>query len=68
MVCKGICQRYKAPKHSGRGRYAIGQKRCNDCEIYIEWNGFFCPCCGNRLRGVPRNKKGKEKILNFSRI
>ncbi|MCZ6582203.1 MAG: hypothetical protein O6761_03410, partial [Thaumarchaeota archaeon] len=60
--------RYKANKPYGKSRYAIGQKRCNSCEIFVEWNGTFCPCCGLKLRGVPRNRKAKEKILNLSRI
>ncbi|GFN39696.1 MAG: hypothetical protein YK1309IOTA_680009 [Marine Group I thaumarchaeote] len=68
MTCKGICHRYKAHKPFGIGRYEVGQKRCKECSIFIKWDGFFCPCCGMRLRGVPRNRKAKEKILNFTRI
>jgi len=48
--------------------YEKGQKRCNSCDIYVEWDGFFCPCCGMKLRVAPRHKKWKEKVLNFSRI
>ena len=62
MVCKGICIRHKAIKPSGGGRYATGQKRCQICEIFIKWNDNFCPCCGYRLRGKPRNLKYKEKL------
>ena len=69
LTCKGICHRYKAIKPPHRtSRYVKGQKRCNSCDIYIEWNGFFCPCCGYRLRAAPRSKKYKEKVLDFSRI
>jgi len=69
LTCKGICYRYKAPKllHGG-SRYEKGQKRCNSCDIYMEWDGFFCPCCGYKLRTAPRHQKWKEKVLNFSRI
>jgi len=49
-------------------KISIGQKRCNSCDIFVEWNGVFCPCCGMKLRVTPRNRKWKEKILNFSRI
>jgi len=70
MSCNGICHRYKALKPpQGMSRYEAGQKRCNSCDIYTEWNGFWCPCCGGvRLRVAPRHRKLKEKVLNFSRI
>ncbi|MGB6532199.1 MAG: hypothetical protein WBF33_29185, partial [Candidatus Nitrosopolaris sp.] len=44
------------------GRYATGQKRCQVCEVFLEWDGLFCPCCGNRLRTKPRNMKYKTKL------
>ena len=68
MTCKGICHRYKAlkPPHS-RSRYVKGQKRCNSCDIYIEWNGLFCPCCGYRLRASPRHKKWEEKDIRVEK-
>jgi len=67
MTCKGVCIRYKAQKPTGVGpyaigRYAIGQKRCQVCEIFIEWEGVWCPCCGYRLRTKPRNLKYKERL------
>ena len=64
MTCKGICIRYRAIKPVGhRGRYAVGQKRCQMCETFVKWNGLWCPCCGYRLRTRPRNKKFKIKLL-----
>ena len=62
MTCKGICTRYKAQKPVGAGRYASGQRRCQICEIFIKWEGLWCPCCGYRLRTKPRNKIYKEKL------
>jgi hypothetical protein len=63
MVCKGICIRHKADKPAGSdGRYASGQKRCQICEIFIKWEGVFCPCCGYRLRNGPRSFKLKSKL------
>ena len=64
MVCKGICQRHKALKPNRGGRYIVGQKRCQVCQIYINWNGLFCPCCGYRLRTKPRNRKFKLTLSN----
>ena len=55
MTCKGICSRYKARKPVGVGRYAVGQRRCQICEIFIKVEGLWCPCCGYRLRTKPRN-------------
>jgi hypothetical protein len=72
MVCKGICIRHKASGPISYGRYAIGQKRCQICEIFIKWDGIYCPCCGCRLRIRPRLltdkaklriKKQKEKLM-----
>ena len=62
MVCKGICIRHKASKPVEKGRYATGQKRCQVCEIFIKWDGLWCPCCGYRLRTKPRNIKYKAKL------
>ena len=62
MTCKGICTRYKAQKQVGTGRYASGQRRCQICEIFIKWEGLWCPCCGYRLRTKPRNLKYKAKL------
>jgi len=64
MTCKGICVRYQARKPIDVGRYASGQKRCQICEIFINWDGKWCPCCGYRLRQKPRNLKYKEKLKN----
>ncbi len=61
--CNKICQRYRALMPKNSGRYSLGQKRCNECEIFIFWDGLFCPCCNNRLRLAPRTSKYKEKFL-----
>lgn len=62
MVCKGICGKYKAKWGSHRYRYASGQKRWNVCEIFVKWEGRWCPCCGMSLRTRPRVSKYKEKF------
>jgi hypothetical protein len=68
MTCKGICIRHKAQKPVGSGRYASGQKRCQICEIFIKWEGLWCPCCGYRLRTKPRNLKYKAKLRARTRM
>ena len=62
MVCKGICIRHKALKPMKVGRYSTGQKRCQICEIYLNWNGEWCPCCGYKLRARPRSSKAKRAL------
>jgi len=57
MTCKGICASHKAS-----GRYATGNKRCTECNLFIKWEGFFCPCCGHKFRIGPRVFKFKEKL------
>ncbi len=64
-TCSGKCIPYKAIMPSHRGRYESGQKRCNSCNLYIFWDGHFCPCCGIRLRTSPRNSKHKQKFLKI---
>jgi len=64
-MCNGICSKYHALESSGKERYAKGQKRCNTCNIFITWDGLWCPCCNNRLRLSPRNGKNKKKFLEI---
>jgi hypothetical protein len=59
-----ICNRHKAVKPRGIGRYVSGQKRCQICQIFIKWDGFWCPCCGYRLRTRPRNLRFRIKFRN----
>jgi len=61
--CIRACIKYKAQKPFHIGRYAAGQKRCPNCEIFLICDGISCPCCGHQLRCLPRNRKGKEKYL-----
>ncbi len=68
MVCKGICVRHKAMKPVGIGRYSTGQKRCQICEIFLTWDGVWCPCCGYRLRTRPRNSKFKAELRTRKEI
>ena len=63
MTCKELCIHHKA-----LGRYATGNKRCKICEIFIEWDGVFCPCCGHKLRTRPRNMKFKAKLRKQKKI
>ena len=50
MTCRGICKRHKARHIVGKSMYALGYRRCKACDIYLDWQGMWCPCCGMRLR------------------
>jgi hypothetical protein len=63
MSCKGICIHHKAS-----GRYATGSKRCQQCNLFIKWDGLWCPCCGYKLRIGPRHFKFKAKLREQKRI
>ena len=62
--CAGKCKQYKALKPRKIGRYASGQKRCNFCEIFVNYDGLKCPCCNKQLRSLPRSRKDKESFLS----
>jgi len=49
MVCKGTCESHKAKRVHGINRYAMGQKHCSICDIFIWWDGRHCPCCNYML-------------------
>ena len=63
MPCKGICIHNKA-----LGRYATGNKRCHQCNLFIKWDGLLCPCCGYKLRTRPRHSKLKTKLREQKQI
>jgi hypothetical protein len=58
--CAGECKKYRAIKPTKIGRYAAGQKRCNYCQVFVDYEGLSCPCCNRQLRCLPRSRKGKE--------
>jgi hypothetical protein len=34
----------------------------NLAEIFIKWDGLWCPCCNHRLRTKPRDIHYREKL------
>ncbi|MDH3339983.1 MAG: hypothetical protein OEL84_01715 [Nitrosopumilus sp.] len=61
--CNGICAKYKSKRKGTHLRYANGEKRCQRCAIFIDWDGIRCPCCSYKLRTRPhfKNTKKSEK-------
>ncbi|MEO9277882.1 MAG: hypothetical protein ABI340_08925 [Nitrososphaera sp.] len=69
LRCKGICYRYAAKKPSGRFRFAIGQRPCSVCGIFIDslQNELVrCPCCNNKLRLTSRNARSRKNRFGIS--
>ena len=66
MACRKECQKYIAiNSDSTHTRYAIGQKRCGTCELFLTWDlDNNCPCCGHRLRTKPKNARLKRQFNN----
>jgi len=62
-LCKGICKKFKAEKQSSdKSRYELGQKRCNVCALFINYNDARCPCCRCKLRTNPRSTKLRRSL------
>lgn len=63
LECKQMCADSKASKPAdGRGRYEVGQRRCNTCGVFFDTANMHCQCCGTKLRTKPRSKAGKERL------
>ena len=67
MACRRECQKYiSINSDSTHTRYAIGQKRCGTCELFLTWDlDNYCPCCGHRLRLKPKNARLKRQFNNI---
>jgi len=61
--CIAACTQYKAKKTFGISRYAVGQKYCTECDIFVFWDGMYCPCCRQQLRTKPKGANEKRKYL-----
>ena len=69
MTCKGICNEYKSGKPFGiNDRYQLGQKRCSVCEVFLNWDGKYCPCCGYALRTKPKGTKTRQRLMLIQQI
>jgi len=63
--CKSLCEKYRGYRSNIIGRYASGQKRCQICDIFLNYEGIYCPCCGYKLRTHPRNTFFKQKLRSL---
>ncbi len=65
--CKGICENYIAPRPPSGDRYAQGQVRCTNCEVYLIPQGAtikngrrVCICCNFFVRTRPRDPELRD--------
>ena len=67
MKCKGICYRFAAKKPIGGYRFAVGQRPCSVCGIFVDSLsiGIRCPCCNNKLRLNSRNTKSRKNRFDL---
>ena len=70
LKCKGICYRFAAKKPLGGYRFAVGQRPCSICGIFVDSLsiGMRCPCCNNKLRLNSRNAKSRKNRFNLPRF
>lgn len=66
QICKGLCQRYEAPKIPNRLRYKNGEKKCGVCERYFITEKWRCICCRTTLRkkSHSHSSKNRQKLKN----
>ena len=64
MICRNIIcnlEEYK-PKKTVRGAAEKGYRRCSNCEVFLKYQGVYCPCCSNRMKVTPNNNKARQKV------
>ena len=57
--CSENCLKYASKPVWGKSRYEVGQKYCDVCRIFMNFEDDICPCCKNELRN-----KSKLQIKN----
>ena len=45
-----------------KSRYAVGQKYCANCCLFIMWDGVRCPCCNYNLKYSPTSSRYKVGV------
>jgi len=70
-TCKGSCAltTYE-PKKLVRNAVEHGYKRCRICNLFLKWEGIWCPCCSVRLSSKSKNNKSRQAFVknNFKEI
>ena len=61
MVCKELCKRYKKK----RGYSTPDSRWCMLCDMWMAWDGNYCPCCNSPIRSSSRNYKSKKNKKSY---
>ena len=56
-ICDGVCQKFKKSRRFD----TTFSKYCQNCNMFIEYEGHYCPCCSLKLRHNPRNTHTEER-------
>lgn len=57
--CKDICLKYKKVP-----RFDTDDSRyCPTCGLFLDFEGFTCPCCNSKLRHKPRTARRQRKYF-----
>ena len=57
-TCKEICKGYSSIRDGQHGtRYDNGAVFCKHCNIFMKYEGKYCPCCGKCVRHSCRYTK-----------
>jgi len=63
--CNRKCKEFEAKKPIIGRRYGQGQKRCQMCETWVNYEGNWCPCCHYRLRTKSRLGRCKPDVVRI---
>ena len=81
--CSGACQKYSVSNQLGKGRHMSGRAQCLVCDVWVDAKGarlkngsiatvgsvgWYCRCCRNKLRTIPRTIRYKSRLGVRSRI
>ncbi len=57
--CNNICLKYKKTSRFDTDN----SKYCQNCSLFLEFEGFICPCCKKKLRHKPRTARRQKKYF-----
>lgn len=62
-ICNNsYCKKFRAPT-----RHVEGIARCRFCDIFIYWDGSYCPCCNGRVSRRVRNRTRQSSKKRFEK-
>lgn len=61
--CRDIHDKWRIKLNNKNGSPYKDPKvcRCRVCEVFMLWEGIFCPCCGYKVSRRPRSSDNMDK-------